>query len=114
MVDLTGNMLDYGPTGEYEAPILAQLYHTPASELVFSLSGVADTDHVQLSPWLSSVWSVHFCPNSDAAAPAAWASGVNPSVTISGTYGTVVIFNDFDGSGIIWDFRVVGRKQVAV
>ena len=111
MVDQTDNMLVYGDG--YGPDLFGQVYHTPVSTLWFRLSGIGNTDYVNLAPWFQCVYSVHYSINYDKSGAAN-----TFSVQISGTYptncGPVVIFHDPVGhgtlSGTIYDFEVIGHK----
>lgn len=108
MVDQTDHMIEY--PGELGITyIFGQLYHTPVSIMWFRISGFANGDHVDLTPWFQCVYSVHATRNSDAG-------GGNDtfSIQISGTYpancGPVLIFHD-PTADVIYDFEVIGHKQ---
>lgn len=105
MVDRTDYMVEYYG---YDDVIFGQVYHSPVSLMAFRLSGLSNGDHVDLSPWLQCVYTVHATRNSDAGGDAE-----TISIQISGTYpnncGPVVIFHDPEFSGI-YDFTVLGHK----
>lgn len=109
MVNQTDNMIVYGDG--YGPDLYGQVYHTPVSTMWFRLSGINNTDYVNLTPWFQCVYSVHYSINSDKSGAA------NAfSVQISGVYpnncGPVVIFHDPATvvSGLIYDFEVIGHK----
>lgn len=109
MADETANMFAFpGPIGT--AVIFGQIYHTPASQMWFRLSGLADADYVDLSPWFQCVYSVHFYRNTDAAG-AADTLGVQISGVVPNNCGPVLIFHNPDIDET-YDFQVIGHKAM--
>jgi len=110
MVDQLSGLCDY-PGVLAPDIIFGEIYHTPASQMWFRLSGIANSDYINLSAWFQCVYSVHFYRNSDAGG-AVDTMSVQISGTVPNNCGPVLIFHDPDLTEV-YDFHVIGHKALA-